>query len=165
MNQVFSFVVYGKPEPAGSKRGFAFKRRNGSTGASVVDANPKAQGWKTLVGLAVQEAYKGELLSGPLQLELRFFAPRIKGHLRSNGQVKDSAPPFPTSRPDVLKLARGVEDSLTGIIWRDDAQIVREILSKNYGSPARVEIKVTVLSVFSLAAQADGGQAELWDRR
>lgn len=39
--------------------------------------------------------------------------------------------------PDVLKLARGVEDALTGIVWRDDAQIVNESLSKVVVAPPR----------------------------
>ena len=38
--------------------------------------------------------------------------------------------------PDVLKLARGVEDALTGIVWRDDAQIVNESLNKVVGAAA-----------------------------
>jgi len=46
----------------------------------------------------------------------------------------------------VLKLARGVEDALSGILYMDDAQIVSERLTKLYGSPARVEITVTVMS-------------------
>lgn len=48
----------------------------------------------------------------------------------------------PATRPDVLKLARCAEDSLTGIVWRDDAQIVEEHLFKYWGEPARVEIEI-----------------------
>jgi len=35
----------------------------------------------------------------------------------------------------VLKLARAVEDALTGVIWADDAQIVDEVIRKRYGRP------------------------------
>jgi Holliday junction resolvase RusA-like endonuclease len=43
----------------------------------------------------------------------------------------------------VLKLARAVEDALTGVVWRDDAEIVAEGLAKLYGTPERVEISIT----------------------
>jgi Holliday junction resolvase RusA-like endonuclease len=49
---------------------------------------------------------------------------------------------YPTTKPDSLKLARGAEDSLTGIIYRDDAQVIDLNVKKRYGSPARVEIEV-----------------------
>ena len=42
----------------------------------------------------------------------------------------------------LLKLTRAVEDALTGLVWRDDAQVVDEVLSKRYGAPERVEVRV-----------------------
>lgn len=45
----------------------------------------------------------------------------------------------------MLKLARAAEDALTGILWRDDAQICDEVIRKRYGEPARVEIEVRTL--------------------
>ncbi len=38
-------------------------------------------------------------------------------------------------RPDLDKLCRACLDSLTGIVWRDDAQVVRLEASKDYGAP------------------------------
>ena len=54
----------------------------------------------------------------------------------------------------MLKLARAVEDALTGIVWRDDAQIVDEQLSKVYGEPARVEVDVAELEHATLLEAA-----------
>lgn len=129
-------VVYGKPQPAGSKR--AFK-------GIIVDANKKSRPWKTQVAQAAGEQFSGELLRGPLTVQFRFFAPRPKGHYGTGSKsevLKASAPAYPTGKPDVLKLARGVEDALTGVVYGDDSQIVREVLEKFYGEPARVEIAV-----------------------
>ena len=110
-----------------------------------MDANPKAKGWKTLVAQAAGEAMAGrELLRGPLAVSLRFYVRRPKAHYSARGDVKPSAPPYPTGKPDVLKLARGVEDAMSGVLYGDDAQIVHEILTKDYG-PERVEIAVTAL--------------------
>ena len=141
------FVVYGQAEPAGSKRNIGHRR--------IIDANPKAADWKRQVAQVVGQAFDGNrLLEGALELELVFYRPRPGNHYgtgRNQGRVKASAPEYPVGRPDVLKLARGVEDALSGILYMDDAQIVAERLAKLYGSPARVEITVTVMS-----ARAEG---------
>jgi Holliday junction resolvase RusA-like endonuclease len=132
------FTVYGIAQPAGSKRAFY----NKSAGRVIVtDDNKRARPWKAEVADAAQAVVDGELLAGPLSLELTFVVPRPKGHYGANG-VLPSAPSHPIVRPDVLKLARGVEDACTGIVWRDDAQIVIETLRKEYGEPARCEVVV-----------------------
>ena len=140
-----SFTVLGLAAPAGSKTAYAPKHRdgspvlrpNGSVMVTVADANKKAALWKREVAEAARQAYDGELLDYPLSLSLTFYRPRPKSHFGARG-VRPSATLWPTTKPDVLKLARAVEDALTGIIWRDDAQIVHEVLVKHWGEPARV---------------------------
>lgn len=143
---MISFTVHGQAQPAGSKRGFYNKK---SKRVIITDASAKSRPWKAVVSDAAAEAMAGmPLLDGPLMLGLEFYFPRPKGHYgtgRNAGTVRASAPPIPTVKPDLLKLARAVEDALTGIVYRDDAQIAREILDKFYGEPARVEIRVRQL--------------------
>jgi Holliday junction resolvase RusA-like endonuclease len=133
------FTVHGIPQPAGSKRGFY----NHKTGRVIVTDDAKnSRPWKAQVTDAAAQAMHGaELLDGPLILGLEFYMPRPKGHFGKRG-LRPSAPTAPTVKPDLLKLARAVEDALTGIVYRDDAQIVREILDKFYGEPARVEVRL-----------------------
>jgi Holliday junction resolvase RusA-like endonuclease len=144
--RLFTLTVFGTPEPAGSKRAFSWKAKDGRTGSNVVDANPKASGWKDQVAHQAGLAWGvNPPLDGPLKVRLTFFRQRPAGHYgsgRNAGVLKPSAPAYPTSRPDALKLARGVEDSLTGIVWRDDSVIVTELLEKRWGHPERVEIEV-----------------------
>lgn len=163
-----SFCVHGVPKPAGSKR--AFQHRH--TGRIVVtDANKNSREWKNLVADAAVEAMHrpgdhkrdGELLDGPLLLSLIFMVPRPKGHYGAKG-LRPSAPRFPTVKPDLLKLARGVEDALSGVVYRDDAQIVSESLQKAYGEPARVHVRVEQLSeekFYSCVIDESAGMAEL----
>lgn len=136
------FTVFGHAEPAGSKRAF----RHPHTGQPIItDANPKARGWKDCVAAAAADAYCGPLLDGALSLSLTFFRPRPKGHFRTGkmaGLLRESAPLYPSTKPDSLKLARGVEDALTGVVYRDDALVVELEVRKRYGEPARVEIMV-----------------------
>lgn len=136
-------TVYGSAEPAGSKR--AFKRGNH---IALIDANPGAAEWKRRVAQAAGESYDGPLLDGALAVEMIFYRPRPAGHFgsgRNSDRLRDAAPRHPVTRPDALKLARGCEDALTGVLYRDDAQIVEERLSKRFGTPARCVIRVWAL--------------------
>lgn len=152
---MITFVVFGKAAPAGSKRGFVIRnksgaivtRKNGSPVVAITDANPNSREWKNLVTDCARQNYRGDLLRGPLRLTLKFFRPRPKGHIGSKGHTKAGrAMPHPTSKPDVTKLVRGVEDALTGIVWADDAQIVDQHASKQWGEPARCEITIEELT-------------------
>lgn len=70
-----------------------------------------------------------------MRLELRFFSERPKNHYgtgRNTGRLKSSAPPYKITNPDLTKLTRAVEDALTGIIWKDDSQVVQQETMKRY---------------------------------
>ena len=142
------FTVHGKPQPAGSKQSYPYKKKDGKLGVGVTDANPNVKPWQAMVQSAAMDAMEGcEILRGPLSVLFMFFLQRPKSHYgtgRNSGVLKPSAPQYPTTRPDALKLCRGAEDALTQIVYSDDSQIVREEISKDYGQP-RVEIRVLCL--------------------
>lgn len=139
------FFVPGVAQPAGSKRAFF---RPGMKHPSVVDANSKAAGWKTYVKQMAAACRPEAPIAGPVRLDVAFTMARPKSHYRTGknaGQLRPDAPVFHTHKPDALKLARGVEDALTGIMWVDDSQICNETLAKRYGPNPGVEITVTQL--------------------
>jgi len=142
------FEVFGTPQPAGSKKAFGFRRRDGRVGATVVDDNRKSRPWKTLVSETAAKVHPGPLLDGPLAVWFLFEVPRPKGHFGKRGLLP-SAPNLPTVRPDVLKLARAVEDALTGVLYRDDSQIVHEVLMKRFGERARLLVTVKSLEAWA----------------
>ena len=141
-----SFFVPGLAKTAGSKRAFPFRRTNGSLGVRVTDdAGEKGKNWRTMVSILGKQIMAGKPpLDGPLEVRFLFELLRPKGHFGKHA-LKPSAPKYPTVKPDLLKLARAVEDALTGIAWIDDAQIVQEHISKGYGSNPGVTIFVTRL--------------------
>lgn len=66
------------------------------------------------------------LLDGPLDVQLQFCFPRPKKHYRTGKSahlLRPDAPRWHTSKPDADKLERAVLDSLTAVIYRDDAQV------------------------------------------
>ena len=134
MTKSVDFFVAGNPKTAGSKRAFVRASRT-----IVVDTCDNKD-WKAALSLAGGEAMKEqqqELYKGPLCVEFRFYLRRPNGHYNKKGMLQrrfDGAQPV--KKPDLLKLARCAEDALTGVIWRDDAQIVSESLQKDYTSSA-----------------------------
>lgn len=132
------FFVPGKPAPGGSKKAFAIKKGGVYTGrVAVVDAAGQAnKDWRANVVQAGANAMRirGEYpWECPIVLELLFHLPRPKGHYRANlVELRPSAPRYPTTRPDVGKLARSTQDALSNVVFRDDAQIIKETHEKAY---------------------------------
>jgi Holliday junction resolvase RusA-like endonuclease len=153
------FTAYGEAKPAGSKTGFVVKdKKTGKHRAIVVDASKGNKPWQAIVSSAALESYHGALLRCALSVTFRFYFPRPKCHYgtgRNASKLKPDAPAFLTKAPDVLKLSRGVEDALSGIVYVDDSQIVMESISKHYGEPARVEVVVQPLTP-TTPQQGDG---------
>lgn len=141
MARKIAFDVHGKPQPAGSKRAFVIKGR-----AIVTDANKNSRDWKNQVSDSASLAYKGALITGPISLTVVFSMPRPKSHFTSKGKPSSQWRSSPTVKPDATKLLRGVEDAITGIIWRDDSQIVCQHVYKRYD-----EAFVTSISIEELA--------------
>lgn len=136
--------VPGKPQTAGSKSGFV----NPKTGKVIITESAKGQAkvakktWRQdLRDEGVRQRrvvwLVDEPVDGPLWARFVFVRSRPSSQLRSGrhaGAVKDTALGLrPVARPDALKLARAAEDALTGVLWLDDSQIVRESIWKAFG--------------------------------
>lgn len=151
---MIAFTVFGEAKPGGSKRAF----RNPHTGKiAMVDASGKAgKDWRRAVAEAGAEAMGNrELYREALVVSMIFYRPRPKSHLRTNGEVRPSAPRDPITRPDLLKLARLCEDALTGIVYHDDSAIVSEHLYKCYGEPARVYVWIEERRLTALITEGE----------
>ena len=134
------FVVLGRPQGKGSKRPIMQAGR-----LRVIDANANARPWALAVSTVAHEAYAGQLIHGPVSVAITFYFAHPKGHYgtgRNAGTLRLAAPREMTTTPDVDKLARCALDALTGIVIRDDAQIVDLHAGKRYGEPERAEITI-----------------------
>lgn len=126
---MISFVAYCHPEPQGSVRAFMPK---GWKRPILTSDNKGLKSFRQEVSkaalLARQEAGFTDLVFGkhePVVMTVSFYFRR--------------PPSIPKKRklhvvkPDLSKLVRAAEDSLTGIIYADDAQIVSIQATKHYG--------------------------------
>lgn len=120
--------VVGVPSPKGSKR--ARPNPKNPNAPFVVDNNPK--GLKAWEGAVRREAERAmaqlghpPVMLGPVRLRAVFYMP-----------TPQSLSPvwrwLPTTKPDLDKLERATWDALTGIVFRDDAQIVDGARRKLY---------------------------------
>lgn len=141
------FTVLGRPQHGGSKTAFPIKNKaTGKTRCVVVDENEKeVKPWRNQIQIVASELMGDRPpFTGPLMLVVEFYFPRPKGHYGVHG-VRRSAPKYPVVRPDTTKLLRPLEDALSGILWKDDSQVVEQIARKRYGEPPRAEVKLAVI--------------------
>ena len=135
---VISFTVYGIASTMGSKRAFMPK---GWTRPIITDSNRNLRSWQALVAAAASQAIADcpgwQLLEGGVRLTLAFYLPRPKSLAK-----KVTAH---TKAPDCSKLIRSTEDAMSGIVYRDDAQVVELVAFKAYAAlteSPRVDVRV-----------------------
>ncbi|HKW13830.1 MAG TPA: RusA family crossover junction endodeoxyribonuclease [Candidatus Krumholzibacteria bacterium] len=138
MDDVVTFRVAGVPVPKGSMK----MLRNFTTGRPVVmHDNTKSKPWANLVSLMAQRAVRGAPpWQGAVHLDLLFYLPRPKSLPKRIT--------YHTKKPDLDKLIRNIKDALKGIVYRDDAQVVRTEATKSYtpdGEPDGVIIHLRSL--------------------
>lgn len=140
-----SFTVYGKPVQMGSKKAFVPK---GWKRAIITDDNgDKRKQWAGAVSQEAASVMAGrELIPGRVSLKVDFYFARPKSHYRSGKNahlLKDDAPEWHTQTPDLDKLERCLLDAMTGVVYRDDAQVCVVEKSKNWTrGQARAEVTV-----------------------
>jgi Holliday junction resolvase RusA-like endonuclease len=151
-----AFTVFGEQRPQGSKtcrviyrNGKPVTAASGRIVTATIEANPHTKEWRRQVSDAAYEAMIGKtLLDGPVALHLTVYRVRPKGHFgsgKNSSAVKGSAFAYPTTKPDLLKLARAIEDAMSGIVYRDDNQVVRHDLQEFYGGQYRTDVRVVPL--------------------
>lgn len=136
------FTVYGIAQPKGNMRAIHLK---GMKFPIVTETNRSAKSWSQLVAEGASHALaqlpedQRAILDGPVRLTVAFYLPRPKKY------SKRGVPVAHLKAPDWDKLARGIGDALSQVVYRDDSQIVEAVVGKFYaevdGVP-RVDIRV-----------------------
>lgn len=133
-----SFTVPGTPVAKGRPK---FARRGNFVKAYTPE---KTANYETLVGWYAKEAMGDDynLMEGPLKVEI-FATVEIpaswskkKREMALNGDI------YPTTKPDLDNLCKGLLDAMNGIVYADDKQVVILEARKIYGSIPRVFVQV-----------------------
>jgi len=129
---MIAFTVYGNPVPKARAR--VVKLKNGRT---VSFTPAKTENWEDSIRAQALAYRPDNLLDGPLVLRAVFYL------LRPRSRPKREQ--YPDRRPDLDNCLKSVKDALNGVIWTDDARIVKIIAEKCYGDPPRVEIMIDAM--------------------
>ena len=122
---MITFTVYGVASGMGSKRAFVPK---GWKHPVITDSNRNLKSWQSLVAdaasRAIAEHPDWKMFDGGVRLILTFYLPRPKSLAKKvTAHLK---------APDCSKLIRSTEDAMSGIVYRDDSQVVEVIAGKYY---------------------------------
>jgi Holliday junction resolvase RusA-like endonuclease len=140
--------VLGTPAPKGSNRAMV---RGGHAvfvpGGSKVN-QVKLKSWDVAVreealeqlGQRTEPVFVGV----PLAVTITFRLARPAGHWSKRHGLKPSAPQFPAVKPDIDKVTRATLDSLSGLVFDDDARIVELVVRKRYAEPGREGAEIRV---------------------
>ena len=122
---MIEFEVFGRPAPQGSKT--IMRGR-------LVETSKYLPKWRQAISEAATQANAetGWFSDQPLEMSVIFTLTKPKSVKREQ----------PTVPPDLDKLARAIGDSCTGILYNDDAQVVKLRLHKQYGEQTGAVIKI-----------------------
>lgn len=136
----FTVTVIGQPK--GQPRARAVGRGGH---ASVYDPDT-AEGWKSLIAVAVRDYLPAEPSREAFEVDMYFFFVRPKSHYgtgRNAGKLKASASRVHCQTPDVDNLAKAVLDVLTQLgLWRDDCQVGSMMVSRHWGERSEMALMV-----------------------
>lgn len=132
-----NIIVEGKPEPQ-------LRPRATRMGNSIRLYDPKTTtNYKNHVKLSAKQQWKGKPLECPLVVELDVYRQIPKSTSKKRRKLKNERVIRPVVKPDIDNYSKGILDSLNGIVYKDDSQVVSLIANKYYSDNPRVEINVS----------------------
>ena len=130
------FIAYGTPRPQGSVKAFVRGNR-----ASITSDNTKLKPYRHTLTQVAMEKLSEMGLQAPLCPRGVAVEVSVLWTL-AKPKSKPKRVTQPTCKPDTDKLCRAVLDSLTGVGYEDDAQVVMLVARKQYGAPEQTEVTV-----------------------
>lgn len=102
----------------------------------IVHAGKHTKDWMNKISWMFMEKYGRPCISeAPFYLNVLVYLPHRKeewGKGRNAGKLKPSAPTKHTRQPDLDKLVRAIQDSLTNLVWGDDSQVIKLTAEKHF---------------------------------
>jgi Holliday junction resolvase RusA-like endonuclease len=133
---MISFTVFGNPVAQGRPK---FARR----GNFVTTYDPvKSKDYKQQVYQAALPHAPTTPLVCPLCVEICAYMEIPKSWSKAKQEAAREQKRLPISRPDVDNIGKSVTDSINGLIYKDDSQIVELNLRKVYADIPRVEVDI-----------------------
>ena len=130
----FTFDIVGEPQGKGRPR---FSTRGGFVKTYTPD---KTASYENFVKLCYLNKYKGKKLDGEIIAEIIAYFSIPKSFSKKKISEAIEGKIKPTKKPDTDNIAKTILDSLNGIAFEDDKQVVALLVKKLYGEEAKVVV-------------------------
>jgi Holliday junction resolvase RusA-like endonuclease len=132
------FVYYGEPVAKGRPK--FFRAKAGYVGTYTPKKTAAAE--EDFKSQAIKFSPK-TLITGEISLDVGFYR-GLKKSMSKRAKIDALDGRLnPTTRPDIDNNVKLVCDSMNGLFWQDDAQIVSLTMKKRYSDTPRIEISMT----------------------
>lgn len=132
----FTFEIIGEPQGKGRPR---FSTRGGF----VKTYTPKkTASYENFVKVCYLNKYKGQKLDGEIIAEIIAYFPIPKSFSKKKRSEAIEGKIRPTKKPDTDNIAKTILDSMNGIAFEDDKQVVALLVKKLYGEEAKVVVSL-----------------------
>lgn len=112
----------------------------------IVVYDPKVtHEYKQRLRQLAQTQYTQEALTTALKVDVSFFRPVQKSLSAIERARRISGEHRPAVKADIDNYIKALFDSLNGVVWQDDKQIVDLVAHKYYSDQPRIEIEVEPL--------------------
>ena len=132
----FTFEIIGEPQGKGRPR---FSTRGGFVKTYTPE---KTTSYENFVKVCYLNKYKGQKLDGEIIAEIIAYFSRPKSFSKKKRSEAIEGKIKPTKKPDTDNIAKTILDSLNGIAFEDDKQVVALLVKKLYGEEAKVVVSL-----------------------
>jgi len=132
--KMFYFVIPGEPKGKGRPR-FTRSGHPYTPGKTIE--------YENLVRMAFAEKYPdAEPLTGEVFVVINNYFAIRKSASKKKREMMANHKILPTKKPDLDNIAKAILDSLNGLAFVDDAQVVWITICKCYGESPRAEVMI-----------------------
>ena len=134
-----TIVVTGEPVAKGRGRAAVLQ-----TGRAIIFTPKNTRKWEADARQVARLEMGSRLpMTGPVHIDIRVVFVPAKSWPDWKRNMAISHEIAHTTKPDIDNLAKSMKDALNGIVYDDDAQIIRSVCVKEYGPQAMVVATVT----------------------
>ena len=135
-----AFVIPGTPVGKGRPK---FARRGNFVSTYTPE---KTASYENLVKIKAEEAMAGRSpFGGACQVQMHLFVTPPASWSQKKQRDALEGRIYPTSKPDVDNVVKGIFDGMNGIVWTDDKLACDVVVVKRFGTVPRAVVEVRPL--------------------